>query len=343
MIDISPEDSFRLNILFTQDVKAIRINESRMTLHALTADKEASIQLHPQGNEERYLRQIKELLASHYMDSPEAFPVFMSRWTRMQQSGKQNLDALLKIGEPEAVVYAVNSPHLSEEQASYAWWVSPSTEIAVELVKKPVIARSKLAQELKDFLLEFLPFENEPLLIINAVHLLLANELLSDEQKQSLVSKGQRKAHYLIGMLHCDPEVLPGDHRPSPLYKKYTESLVNPDRTQAQLQRFLSAPGQNYLNLLNHALNKFTDQESIIALFQIMQKIFSLENLTESSDTEGDEALKSKLESLSYLSQIHENLLNEPLSRTNAVGSVLRKQLRDVCQPISLHIENLLT
>jgi len=338
-MELSQEDSLRLNVLLTQDVKAIRINESSMTLYALLPNKEAKIQLHPTFNDERYLRLVRELLASHYIDSPAGFPVFMSRWTRMQQSGNQNLDALLKLGEAEAVVYVVNSPDLTVEQASYAWWAIQSSEVAVELLKNENISQSTLGENLRDFLLEFLPFENNSTLIIRAIHLLVSNNLLSEEQKKSLLVKGNRKAHYLIGLLHCDSQILPGQCLAHPSFEELKIPVTNTQDSLSKLGHLLSAQGQNYLSILNTALNKFSDQESIIALFQVMQIYFQLE---ESKSINIPSQFADMMNSLEFLSTIHETQLNETLSHTNAVGTVLRKQLRPVCQPILHHIEKLM-
>lgn len=341
MLELASEDSLRLNVLITQDVKAIRINESNMILYARLPDKEIKIQLHPTFNEERYLRQVKELLASKYLDSPAGFPVFMSRWTRMQQSGKQNLDALLKIGEPEAVVYTVNSPDLNAEQAKYAWWAIPSTEVAIELLKKPAVVNSELSAELREFLLEFLPFETDSNLIISAVHLLVSNDLLTKQQKKSLLNKGKRKAHFLIGFLHCDCNIVPGESSEHPQYASLEELSLIDATLFNQLQILLSPAGQNYLNILVTALKKFTDQESIIALFQTMQHFFQLSESPISTDI-AKLSIMELIEAIQYLSNVHENQLNETLSRTNAVGSVLRKQLQPLTQPIIQHVESLL-
>ena len=46
----------------------------------------------------------REFLASHVLGSPGGYPVFINRWTRMGQARDENLQRLLMLGEPEAVV-----------------------------------------------------------------------------------------------------------------------------------------------------------------------------------------------------------------------------------------------
>jgi len=41
--ELSSEDELRLNVLFTTELKAVRIDESNMTLWAKTPDGEASV------------------------------------------------------------------------------------------------------------------------------------------------------------------------------------------------------------------------------------------------------------------------------------------------------------
>ena len=42
-MQLSNEDNLRLNVLLAQDLKAIRINEGTMTVHALTDQGEAKV------------------------------------------------------------------------------------------------------------------------------------------------------------------------------------------------------------------------------------------------------------------------------------------------------------
>ena len=49
-MDLSPEDSLRLNVLLANQPQAIRINESSMIVYGLSDQGEAKVQLNPNCN-----------------------------------------------------------------------------------------------------------------------------------------------------------------------------------------------------------------------------------------------------------------------------------------------------
>jgi len=50
---LSNEDNLRLNVMLAQKPQAIRIDDSRMIVYALTEKGEAKVQLNPNCNEEK--------------------------------------------------------------------------------------------------------------------------------------------------------------------------------------------------------------------------------------------------------------------------------------------------
>ena len=109
-MDLSAEDNLRMNVLLSQKLQAVRIDESKMIVYALTDRGEAKVPLNPSGRPEQYLRKVKELISGHILGSPGGYPVYLRRWTRMGQMRDDSLEQLLMLGEPEAVVAAVCSP-----------------------------------------------------------------------------------------------------------------------------------------------------------------------------------------------------------------------------------------
>jgi hypothetical protein len=161
MMELSHEDSLRLNVLVKQDLRAVRIDESSMIVHALTGKGEARVQLNPNCRDDVYLRRIRELLSTHALGSPGGYPVYLKRWTRMGQMREQSLDSLLILGEPEAVIAVAHAAGLTEEVARRAWWIMPTAEVARKMLECANVANSELGRELAEFLIEFLPFEPE--------------------------------------------------------------------------------------------------------------------------------------------------------------------------------------
>ena len=64
-MQLSQEDSLRLNVLLNQALQAIRIDEGKMIVYGLTERGEAKIQLNPNCKDELYIRRVKEAISSH--------------------------------------------------------------------------------------------------------------------------------------------------------------------------------------------------------------------------------------------------------------------------------------
>ena len=160
-LELSSEDSLRLNVLLAQKPQAVRIDESRMTLYALTEKGEASVVLNPDCRDDQYLRRVRELLSMHALGSPGGYPVYITRWTRMGQEREiETLHKLLLLGEPEAVVAVAHAPGLTAELAGLAWWAMPEAENARQLLAQKQVASQQqegqtgLANELAVFLID---------------------------------------------------------------------------------------------------------------------------------------------------------------------------------------------
>ena len=59
-MELSPEDSLRLNVLLATSPQAIRINESSMVVFGLSEQGEAKVQLNPNCNDGQYIKKVKE-------------------------------------------------------------------------------------------------------------------------------------------------------------------------------------------------------------------------------------------------------------------------------------------
>ena len=69
-MELSQPDQLRLNVLLAQAVQAIRIDESRMLLHALSAKGDIQIQLHATCKDEKYIKLVRQWLSTQVLGSP---------------------------------------------------------------------------------------------------------------------------------------------------------------------------------------------------------------------------------------------------------------------------------
>ena len=195
-MQLSAEDNLRLNVLLSQELHAVRIDESKMTVFALTAKGEAKVPLNAIGKDEAYIKEIKALFSTHVMGSPGGYPVYLKRWTRMGQARDESLAQLLLLGEPEAVVAAVHAAGLTDELAARAWWAMPTSENARRMLEKQAVVEGETGKILAEFLLEFLPFEEEQRDMIESVRLVLQPGLISQQEKEKLWSKTKTKKSF---------------------------------------------------------------------------------------------------------------------------------------------------
>ena len=224
-MELSPQDTLRLNVLLANAPQAIRINESTMTVFGLSDKGEAEIKLNPTGRDEQYLKRVKELLSGQVLGSPGGYPVYLQRWTRMGQMRDDSLEQLLLLGEPEAVVAAVSAQGLTDELARRAWWAMEDATNARHMLGKQSVVAGQMGPVLARYLVEHLPFEAEPEQQIETVRLVLQPGLLDADEVAGLWRKAQRKPAYYAGFLAALPDQLPLD-----IAAHSTVRCADPDR-----------------------------------------------------------------------------------------------------------------
>jgi len=367
-MELSSEDSLRLNVLLNQDLQAIRIDESKMIVYGLSEKGEAKMQLNPNCRDDHYLKTVKELISNKVLGSPGGYPVFLRRWTRMGQARDESLARLLQLGEPEAVIAVVHASGLTDELARRAWWAMPTAANARCMLEKDAVVAGEMGTGLAEFLIEFLPFEEEAKDIIESVRLVLQGELISAATRQNLWSRGQRKNAFLVGFLIATPGNLPLEKNPHPLLQDYQEKLAPLSRKgnliASQLQRLLEAPGQAYLTTINTVMKKPGNQDVVIAVLNAISDYFSslelmpkkeddiqgiLKAASAFIDNQRGDALaeilntlpeaKDMLHALLVLSAISEQVVNPIFSRSDAIGTLMRKKLEPVFEPILQQIK----
>ena len=364
-MQLSHEDQLRLNVLVTQSLQAIRIDESRMRVHALSEKGEASIDLNPTCKDEKYIRLIQQFLSTYFLGSPGGYPVFLRRWTRMGQARDDSLEKLLLIGEPEAVAAVVHASGLTNELARRAWWTSTNAENARRMLEKESIVKGNMGHELAQFLVEFLPFEEEQKAIIDSVRLVLQPGMIDDEVRNEIWNRGKRKNSYYVGFLQQTPDNLPIDVTSHEKWESTARALAaETDRGNEfskLLCRTLSPTGQAFLYTANLVLQKPNDQEVVVALLNAIGNYFRCEKTEKRSwrdmqflsdrigiqfkndpDLERilsiDPALQPQLNAIVGLSMVSETLVDPIFGMTDAIGTVMRKKIEPVTLPITEYI-----
>ena len=356
---LAEPDLLRMNVLLTQPLQAVRINESRMCLEALTEQGEARVELHPNTRPETYLREVRALLSARILGSPGGYPLYIRRWTRMGQARDDgSLERLLLLGEPEAVAAVVHAPGLTEELARRAWWVEPRSEHARRMLDSPAVADSALGTALAEFLLEYLPFEERPGDVIASLQRLLRHHSLGDERRAALWQRAQRQSAYMVGFLSAGADCLPRTHSSHPEREKIQERMGE-DAGAALAQRLLwalDAPGQDFLAAARQAFVRPPNQDVVVALLNAIGRGFALPETTASFRTfdelekavqdvpaqaswEADPELSGFRNSVLCLARVGERLLDPIFGVSDAVGSVMRKRIEPVAQPVKKHLD----
>jgi hypothetical protein len=368
-MDLTPEDALRINVLLAGAVEAIRIDESRMTLHALSNKGEAKVQLNPNCRDESYLRRVRETLSSHVLGSPGGYPVYLKRWTRMGQARDEILESLLKLGEPEAVVAVVNASGITDDLARRAWWASQTSDNARCMLRQKAVVRGTMGPVLAEFLVEFLPFEEEACNQIASVSLVLQEGLIEPAERMRLWEKARHKHAYYVGFLQAIPDELPDQQAANPAWTSSCQRLAglleegNPFATQ--LCRLLSPAGQSYLASVDTVLKKPANQDVMVELMQALDrhaaslslgeyKLDDIEDIVRmagamvagemGTDSESHQSLQRLIRlhpgsarhvrAMLVLGLLGETVLNPVFSRTDAIGTVMRKKLKPVTEPI---------
>ncbi|MGB5261910.1 MAG: sulfur reduction protein DsrS [Gammaproteobacteria bacterium] len=368
-MDLSPEDALRVNVLLAGKLKAVRIDESRMTLHALSDKGEACIKLQPNCRDDAYLRRVRETLSSHVLGSPGGYPVYLKRWTRMGQARDGILESLLLLGEPEAIIAVVNATGITDELASRAWWAAQTSDNARCMLQQQAVVRGRMGPVLAEFLVEFLPFEEEPCDQIRSVRLVLQEGLISSAVRAKLWEKGRQRNAFHVGFLQAVPDKLPEPPPPHPAWEQAQRQLagllVSGNPFARQYVRLLGVAGQAFLATVERVMQKPSNQDVMVELMHALASYSSMLPLPgggcsdialldpaadalmcgeQAQDEAAAEALaalvrtlpqeRQRIRAMLVLAMLDEPVLNPVFSRTDAIGTVMRKKLRPVTDSV---------
>lgn len=360
MSDLCAEDSLRLHVLLATKPLAIRIDETALKVQALTAEGEREMLLHPQGRTDSYLRKVRELISGQILGSPGGYPLYLKRWTRMGQMRSESLHQLLLLGEPEAVMAAICAPGLDEELARRAWWCRQDAEHARRMLANSKVCCSHLAQELAQHLIEHLPFETEPMLMVETVTRVLQPGLIEEKQREDLWRRSARRPAYLVGFLHALPQALPEEGRAASQLKTHEaglQRLAEQGLAPAASLLFLLRPaGQAFLKAFETVLNKPGSQELLDSALDALRQalvadamnpdlsldalISGVADFTHQHSTwrpclVAIPELQSQWQALALLSSLGYGVLRPLLRDSTASGTVLKRRLEPLYQGLA--------
>jgi hypothetical protein len=372
-MELSSEDSFRLNVLLANRPLAIRIDEARMIVYGLSEKGDAKVPLNPMGRPDQYVRKVRELISGHILGSPGGYPIYLRRWTRMGQMRDESLEQLLMLGEPEAVIAAVCSPGLTDELARRAWWAMEDAENARRMLANPAIVAGQMGKLLANYLVEYLPFETDTEKMTESVRLVLQVGLISDSERLDLWKKSARKQAYLLGFLQAVPDDLP---EPEParadaqMYGGLLSELAdlgNPCATL--LMRVHSSSGQTFLKAVSAVIAKPPTQDVVSTALDVLRGYFAplrpegdpdqtIEELlagavvfvdpSRQPHTAGagaclaaEPALAGDIAAMRALSGAGYGVLRPVLGDSTAIGSLMRRKLAPVLDPLLREIGTL--
>ena len=364
---LASQDALRINVLLANKPQAIRIHESSMTLYGLSPKGELKVELNPDCRDEQYIKKVKEMLSGYVLGSPGGYPVYLQRWTRMGQMRDDNLEQLLLLGEPEAVIALACASGITNELARRAWWALEEAGNARRMLISDAVKQGDMGPVLAAYLVEYLPFESEPEQMMITVALVLQPGLIDAGMKAELWKKSQRKNPYQVGFLSSCADSMPGQQPPSPYYLQLKSALEDEqENAVAQLLlRVMSPPGQAFLATAIKVLGKPTTQEMVTTTLDVLADYFSAMRLDGRVDEtlgkleqdaadyikngpdEVQEVLRKcrdceqLLYSMRILSGMSYGVIRPCLGDSTAIGSLMRRKLELVMKPLLQHLKNL--
>ena len=354
--ELSPEDELRLNVLFTTELKAVRIDESNMTLWAKTPEGEASVPLKPNDRADRYLKRVREQLCGHALGSPGGYPVHLTRWTRQGQTGlsAQHLTQLLLIAEEEAVVAVVHSPALTDELAQYAWWCMPTLENARLMLMRDVVSKGSMGRILAQFLVEHLAFLHEDDVgILDTVAVMIYSGVLTEAERVAIWRRGNHRNAYYVPFLELCPDALPQTKPARADYEAQRVVLATiPDNPYAiMLNKALSDQGQTFLYATTIILDRPEVQEVVNHCLQALSMWCApLRECDAIARKNGRAAvlaiaptLAAECDALDALATVDAESVRPIFIKTTAIGSLMRRKIEPITAPLRAEINVLRT
>lgn len=341
------EDALRLQVLLAEQVEVVRIDERDMTVRALTPRGEAAVRLHPNCRPEQYLLRVRELLGGHALGSPGGYPVHLRRWTRMGQASDRKLEALLKLGEEEAFVAVAHAPGLTAELARRVWWALPTMDIARTMLENPAVAGSPVGRTLAHHIVEHLAFEEDPDVRLEAIRRVLGAGLADRDTRERLWAMARREPHYHVGFLEYLPDDLPAVPAvPEAVARLAAEiaPLAASNPIAGRLAQACAPMGQAWLAAAEDALQRPLTHDVVYRLLDLIRARFALAGDACAAMRELIELApesEAMARAVARLAKLTASDAEPVLTRTSAIGPLMRRKLEPVLGPVIADLRTL--
>jgi hypothetical protein len=236
------------------------------------------------------------------------------------------------------------------------------------MLAREEVARGPMGRVLADFLVEHLPFEESADAGMETLRLVLRHGLAGAATQAELWSKARRAPHYCLGFLEFLPDALPLATPLRPDAANIVPALrqLEGNPFAAQLARCLSESGQSFLTAAGEALAKPATHRIVYHLFDLLGGYFAavrpregpaahVEQIAVDADSLAglDRAQRAHVEQLLacapdfmaqvkamlFLSRITQQAAEPVLTRTTAVGPLMRRKLEPVIAPIAARLD----
>jgi hypothetical protein len=282
------------------------------------------------------LHAVRAYLSTQVLGSPKHFPTHLRRWSALGQISNAPLEKLLMLGDPEAVFAVACSSKLTVELAERAWWSMPEPAIARALLANSDVAGSPIGGTLATWLFDYLPFEESPENLFDAVALLLRPGLLDEAATRKIWEKGRRNKIYRAAYLSVRPDQLPSAVTVRKLSDEQRGALERAasggDRGATLLLEAFAADTQAFFAACHDVLSHAAYPLEVTATFASIEK--RLSHFGDAAPSESLAEWIGEIEALRRIGTIQEAQLTPILARSDAIGSVMRTQLRPLIDPV---------
>jgi hypothetical protein len=219
-----------------------------------------------------------------------------------------------------------------------------------------------MGKELADYLAEHLPFESDPMLVIATIRLILQPGLIEPEARDRIFRLGTHRNVYHIGFLEALPDELPDPLPARPDHADYRDRLAalaaEGNAPAALLAKLLDSPGQTFLAVSETQLQHPVDKYTVAKLMDIIGNYFrpalgaqkpareigaviaGTEKLMAATDGEpavllqAVPELRDEIAAMLTLAHTGEALVTPIIAASTASGTLLRRKLEPVLDPL---------